>query len=86
MYESRNKAFWQEALRIEEAVKKYPNAKTSSSQFEKYYLLSSLRDDRQNYEEYTKGIDSVTKIKERIVEIHEKRLKDKRKDTYWKSK
>lgn len=86
LYESRNKAFWQEALRIEEAVKKYPNAKTSSSQFEKYYLLSSLRDDRQNYEEYTKGIDSVTKIKERIVEIHEKRLKDKRKDTYWKSK
>ena len=53
LYESRNKAFWQEALRIEEAVKKYPKAKTSSSQFEKYYLLSSLRDDRQKYEEYT---------------------------------
>ena len=90
LYESRNKAFWQEALRIEEAVKKYPKAKTSSSQFEKYYLLSSLRDDRQKYEEYTKGIDSVTKIKERIVEIHEKKVKEReasrRKDMYWKSK
>lgn len=90
LYESRNKAFWQEALRIEEAVKKYPKAKTSSSQFEKYYLLSSLRDDRQKYEEYSKGIDSVTKIKERIVEIHEKKVKEReanrRKDMYWKSK
>lgn len=90
LYESRNKAFWQEALRIEEAVKKYPKAKTSSSQFEKYYLLSSLRDDRQKYEEYSKGIDSVIKIKERIVEIHEKKVKEReanrRKDMYWKSK
>lgn len=89
LYESKGKAYIEEALKIEEAFKRYPNAKSSAKQFDKYYCLTNLREYKNRYEEYTMAIDTITKIKERVTDILENTIKhnlNRRKERYWQEK